>query len=445
MSPPLDRERILESLKAFDFRNGKSPLEALDFAADQLERYQVHAPHPCYFGLFNPAPTAMGIAADTLVAAFNPQLAAWSHNPFASEVEAHLIRAMGARFGYDPQTADGVFTAGGAEANHTALLTALASRFPEFREHGIHGLARKPSFYLSVDGHDSMIKAARLCGLGTEAARRIPVAGDLKIDPRALAGAIESDRRSGRAPFLVVATAGSTGAGIVDPHEPIAEICARENLWFHSDAAYGGAAVLLDELKDEYRGIGRADSITFDTHKWLSIPMAAGMYLTRHSNALIDTFRVAADYMPQDASGMQVTDPFTHSIQWSRRFIGLKVFLSLAVHGWKGYETIIRRQVALGNYLRECLRSAEWTIVNDTPLPVVCFVDSFRSESAGFAAEIVRRVIASGKAWISTALLGGEKTAIRACINNFRTSREDVETLVEALNKAREETETARN
>src|SRR5438105_14513822 len=179
-----DPWEIRARLAPCDFAQPLAPHAAVEFVADGLRRYQVHTPHPRYYGLFNPAPTTMGIAADTLVAAFNPQMAAWSHNPFAAEVESHLVRAFGARFGY--AETDGTFCSGGAEANHTAVLTALTHTQSEFARGGVRALAAQPVLYISGEGHHSIIKAARLCGLGTDAVREIPVDEKLKMDCHAL-------------------------------------------------------------------------------------------------------------------------------------------------------------------------------------------------------------------------------------------------------------------
>ena len=441
VAPALDRESLRALLAPFDFERPVSPLQALDFAVDGLSRHQVHTPHPRYFGLFNPAPTTMGIAADAVVAAFNPQIAAWSHSPLAAEIEAHLVRAFGARFGYDPATTDGVFASGGAEANHTALLTAIVRAFPSFLDEGARSLARPPVFYASAEAHHSFLKAARSCGLGTEAVRSVAVDDDLRLDARALAGKVASDRAAGRSPFMIAATAGTTSAGAVDPLPPLVEIAEREGLWLHVDAAWGGAAALVPELAPLLDGIARADSITFDAHKWLSVPMGAGLYLTRHPDVLERAFRVAAGYMPQDAAGLPVVDPFAHSMQWSRRFIGLKVFLSLAVAGWEGYAEAIRHMTAMGNRLRARLHVSGWRVVNRTPLPLACFVDG-RTAAGGEATHlerIARAVVASGRAWISTVRLAERQAAIRACITNYRTGPADVDALVEALDQARSE------
>jgi glutamate/tyrosine decarboxylase-like PLP-dependent enzyme len=167
--------------------------------------------------------------------------------------------------------------------------------------------------------------------------------------------------------------------------------------------------------------------------------MGAGMYLTRHPGILERTFRVAASYMPREAAALPVADPYSHSMQWSRRFIGLKVFLSLAVAGWEGYEEAVRHQTAMGDLLRRRLAEEGWAVVNDTPLPVVCFVDSGQDgRSPVFLEAVVDDVLAAGRAWISTVVLGEVGTALRACITNYRTGPDDIEGLMAALRRARE-------
>jgi glutamate/tyrosine decarboxylase-like PLP-dependent enzyme len=445
-APRLDRDALRALLARLDFQTPLQPLEALELAAAGLREHQVHTPHPRYFGLFNPAPTAMGIVADALVAAFNPQMAAWSHSPLAAEIELHLARAFGARFGWDPATTDGVFASGGAEANHTAVLTALVHAFPGFAEQGVRSLPRAPVLYASSEAHHSLLKAARLCGLGTAAVRAIPADAALKLDVAALERQIATDRAAGLDPFFVVATLGTTSAGVLDPISAIAELARREHLWLHADAAWGGAVVIVPEMQALLAGIERADSITVDAHKWLSVPMGAGLYLTRHPQILERTFRVTAGYMPKDAAGMPVVDPYAHSMQWSRRFIGLKVFLSLAVAGWDGYADVIRYMTAMGERLRERLTAARWRVVNETPLPIACFVDATSPEgdTMPHLEGIVRDVLGSGHAWISTVRLADRQPALRACITNYRTGLEDLDVLVAALGEARRQRSSGR-
>lgn len=439
VSPVLDLGKIRQLLAPLDFEQPLDSLEAVDFVAQGLWQYQVHTPHPRYFGLFNPAPSTASIAADTLVAAFNPQMAAWSHNPFAAETERHVVRALGERFGYAVEETDGTFCSGGAEANHTALLTALVNSFPAFAREGLRGLPSQPVFYVSNQSHHSFLKAARLCGLGTDGVREVEVDDDSAMDADSLASTIRLDRESGRLPFMVVGTAGTTGVGVIDPLRAIADVAGREQLWFHVDAAWGGAAALVAEMRSLLDGIERADSITFDAHKWLSVPMGAGLYLTRHTEVLEQTFSTATSYMPRESSEFGVHDPYNHSMQWSRRFIGLKVFLSLAVAGWEGYAAAIRHQTAMGRFMREELKASGWKVVNRTELPVACFVDgkSPEGKEARYLEEIAREVTASGKAWISTARMGRDIPVLRACITNYRTEAEDVRALIAVLNEAR--------
>src|SRR5262245_57458734 len=193
VAPELDVEKVRAVLAGRDFAEPAPAIEALDFVADAMWRFQVHTGHPRYFGLFNPASATLGIAADALVAAVNPPRAAWSHSPFAAEVERHLVRAFGQKFGYDLSVADGVFTSGGSEANHTALLTALASAFPDFGEYGLRALAAQPVFYISSQGHHSFLKAARASGLGAAAVREIPVDDDLRMDVGGLRDRVRRD------------------------------------------------------------------------------------------------------------------------------------------------------------------------------------------------------------------------------------------------------------
>src|SRR6266540_3671010 len=371
VAPEVDMEKIRSLLAPLDFTRPLDPLDAVDFVARNLWDYQVHTPHPRYFGLFNPAPTTMGIVADTLVATFNPQLAGSNHSPFAIEVEQHLIRSFARKFGYEAADADGA----------------------------------------------------------------------LQMDVEALAEQIARDRAAGFAPYLVVATAGTTNAGVIDPIERIAEVAAHERLWLHTDASWGGAAALVPDLRHLLQGIEQSDSITFDAHKWLSVPMGAGLYLTRHRSILEQAFHIKTDYMPISVSGPNVVEPYTHSIQWSRRFIGLKVFLSLLVAGWDGYAAVIKHQATMGELLRQALEASRWMVVNQTKLPVVCFVDrqTPEPESGAIIDTVARKVVSSGEVWISTTRLNKGLSVLRACITNYRTDSKDIEALICALDKARTE------
>jgi len=439
VSPSSDPAVARALLEDVDFERPHSPEEALALAVSGLRGHQVHNGHPRYFGLFNPATTTMSVAADALAAAFNPQLAAWTHAPFACEVEQLVIRSLGAKFGYRPSEVSGSFTSGGAEANHSALVAALVDRFPAFAAEGARGIPGPPVLYVSSESHHSFLKAARLSGIGSDAVRQVAVDKDFAMDPEALRAAIRKDRDEGRAPFLVAATLGTTGAGLLDPVGTIADVGREEDLWVHADAAWGGAITLVPELRKHLEGIERADSITFDAHKWLSVPMAAGMFFTRHPSILERTFGVAAGYMPRAGAGTAVVEPHRSSMQWTRRFIGLKLFLSLLVAGFEGYAETIRSMVRLGEGLRRRLEEAGFRTVNRTPLPVVCFQDARHPEGASlpYLKAMADAVVESGAAWVSITSLGPDRPAIRACITNFRTEERDLDVLIESLSGAR--------
>ncbi len=439
VSPSADPAAARALLASVSFEKARSPEEAVALAVEGLRGHQVHNGHPRYFGLFNPATTAMGVAGDALAAAFNPQLAAWTHAPFACEVEQLVIRSLGAKFGYRPGEVEGSFTSGGAEANHTALVAALVHRFPSYAEDGARALPGRPMVYVSSESHHSFVKAARLTGIGTSAVRQVPVDDEFVMDPAALRAAIREDREGGRVPFFIAATLGTTGAGLIDPVLAIAGAGREENLWVHADAAWGGAVALVPEIAKHLEGIEHADSITFDAHKWLSVPMAAGMFFTRVPSLLEKTFGVAAGYMPRAGEGAPVVEPHRSSMQWTRRFIGLKLFLSLLVAGFEGYAETIRGMVRLGEGLRERLEAAGFRVVNRTPLPVVCFQDARHDGGATFPylKAMADAVVESGTAWVSMVSLGGRVPAIRACITSFRTGERDLDGLVESLTAAR--------
>lgn len=438
VSPELAPPEIVQYAKQIDFSKPVKPQEAVQHVVEGLWRYQVHTAHPGYYGLYNPRPNYMGILADTITAAFNPQLAAWSHAPLAVEIENYVLRELAVQFGYPRDVADGTFTTGGAEANLTAVLTALSNHFPKYATDGLAALEKPPILYASVESHHSLVKAARSCGLGTNSIRFIRTNASLQMDTNALLEQIRTDRAQGFSPFLIIATAGTTGAGAIDPLTDISAIAEHEQMWLHVDAAYGGAIVLDSELSYHMDGIQQADSIAFDAHKWLSVPMGAGMYFTRHSRILNETFRITADYMPKEGGELHTIDPYTHSIQWSRRFVGLKLYLSLATAGWEGYRAVLRHQIEMGKLFREELMRSGWTVANDTVLPVICFLDqeAWERNDQHFALFVNQHLLSTGKVWLSVFTIQGVPT-LRACFTNYDTNEQNLNELIHLLNEAR--------
>lgn len=409
---------------------------AIEHVIKGLEQYTVHTSHPKYFGLFNPRPNFAGIVADLITAYYNPQLAAWSHSPFAAEVEAKLIKEFAKRFGYSADKNDGVFCSGGNEANQTAVLCALNHRYSKFSRYGLIGIKNRPIIFCSDEAHHSVHKAAKTAGLGYQSVKSIPVGDDLKLYTKELEEAIHASVENGDDPFMVIGTAGTTGTGTVDNLEQIHKITKIHNLWFHVDAAYGGAAALSQKLKNQLKGIEHSDSITFDAHKWMSVPMGTSIFITSNTEILGRTFSIETEYMPKDAEKLEIIDPFSHSIQWSRRFIGLKVYLSLLFYGWDGYEEIISHQAEMAEILRKKLTQNNWTIMNKTTLPVVCFTDGKHGKDVNFTKTILDKIYQSRKSWLSIYPINNINT-FRVCITNYNTSEKELDELIHELNTQR--------
>jgi glutamate/tyrosine decarboxylase-like PLP-dependent enzyme len=259
---------------------------------------------------------------------------------------------------------------------------------------------------------------------------------DFTLDPKALDRTMAEDAGAGRRPFLVVATAGTTSTGAIDPLDELADVAARHAAWLHVDAAWGGAAVLSPRLRPALAGIERADSLTWDAHKWLSVPMGAGMFFCRHPEAVDRAFGISTGYMPAGSRGAR--DPYASTVQWSRRAIGLKVFASLAELGLDGYRELIERQAAMGDRLRELLAGAGWTVLNQTPLPLVCFTHpSLETGRKSQAGQLVHEVVERRRVWISKVVLPGGRPAARACVTSFRTGEDDLGVLMEELETVR--------
>jgi aromatic-L-amino-acid decarboxylase len=408
-----------------------APLPLDEVAADverMLRTWQVQVTHPRYFGLFNPSVTIASIVADTLVATYNPQLATWRTSPGPNEIERHTLAWLVSKFGL-PKHASSTFTSGGAEANLSAVIVALTRTFPAYGESGLRELNGAPTIYLTGEAHHSFNMVAHMTGIGRKALRTIATAHDLKMDVSDLARRVAEDRKNGLAPFMVVGTVGTTGAGVIDPLPDVADFCKREDLWFHADAAWGGAAIISPSLRSHLAGIEAADSITCDAHKWFSVPMGAGMFFCRHPDSVAEAFRAETSYMPGKTAG-PVNDPYTTSVQWSRRFIGLKLFLALAQHGEGGYAAMIDHQTRMGDFLRKSLKSAGWRIVNSTPLPLVCFTRD-PLDTARFLAALYERQIA----WMSEVRLGDNAPVLRACITSFRTTESEIEWVVNEMSQ----------
>jgi aromatic-L-amino-acid decarboxylase len=425
VSPTLNIDNFKSALQDFDFKTPRPLSELLPWVIDKLEVGAVQLTHPRYFGLFNPSPSFPAECAERIVSALNPQLATSTTSPVAVEMEAHVIRLIARQVGL-PMGSTGHFTSGGSEANFTALICALTSANPRFGADGVTAFADPPTVYVSQDSHLAWFKIAHQCGIGRSSVRLVGTDQYGRMDAGLLLDAIGADRAAGRAPIMVVATAGTTGAGMIDPLGDCAAVARATGAWFHVDAAWGGALIASDRLRGALSGIDAADSVTIDGHKWFATTMACGMFITRDAGVLSDAFHVSTNYMP---SNVQHLDPYVTTAQWSRRFLGLRLFLSLAAAGWSGYAAHLERSIALIALLKEQLVALGWTAANNSPLAVLCV-----EPPPGFpnVRSIVRDIVDSGSAWVSTTTFKG-RDVVRICVTNGRTMPQDIRALVRLL------------
>lgn len=428
--PTLDVSAFRHELSGFDFKTPRSLDEVLTWTIAAMEHGLVHVTHPRYFGLFNPAPTFPALCADRVAGAFNPQLATATTSPTAVEIETHVIRAIARRAGF-PSGSAGHFTCGGSEANYTSLICALTRSNGKFATDGARTFDGPPVFYVSRESHLAWLKIAHQAGIGRSAARLVATDGSGRMNMEALAKAISDDRRRGCFPVMIAATAGTTNAGMIDNLEACTELARSCGVWLHVDAAWGGALIASDRMRGVLRGIEDADSVTIDAHKWFATTMGCGMFITRHSPILSSAFHVSTGFMPSNVAGL---DPYVTSVQWSRRFLGLRLFLSLAAAGWTGYGEHVEKSIELAGLLKVELVARGWEIANDSPLAVLCIKPPSKF---GEARPIVKRVLAGGKAWIAAAVFEGADI-IRACVTHGETTPADVRELVVALEAAGE-------
>jgi glutamate/tyrosine decarboxylase-like PLP-dependent enzyme len=427
--PDIDMSRFGAELAAFDFETPRSLESLLTWTTSQLEHGVVHMTQPRYFGLFNPPANFPSQCADRITAAFNPQLASSGSSPVPVAIEAHVIRAIAARAGLPPQSA-GHFTTAGSEANYTALICALTRAEPRFGTDGVRAFPGPVALYTSRECQPAWFKIVHQAGVGRAGLRLIATDARGELDAAALEETLERDVRAGVVPVMVSATAGTTGGGMIDPLARCAELARRHGAWYHVDAAWGGAALCSELLKPLLAGIELSDSLTIDAHKWFATTMGCGMFITRHPRVLGEAFRVTAEFMP---SAVGALDPYLNTVQWSRRFMGLKLFLSLAAAGWRGYAVHVERAVAVIARVKAQLTARGWQAVNDSQLAVLCVVPPPGYPQVG---ELVRRVRASGRAWVAASRFA-ERDVVRICATHGEISAADVEALIAALEATR--------
>jgi glutamate/tyrosine decarboxylase-like PLP-dependent enzyme len=426
-SPQEIRELIgSDSLPA----SGSSPRELFDESARLLFDHSLLNGHPRFWGYITSSAAPIGILADMLAAAVNPNVGAAILAPMASEIEAQTIRWIADLIGY-PRTCGGLLVSGGNMANFVGFMAASKAK-------AVSAEGRQRVAYVSKETHTWIDKAAELFGLGARNVRWIETdAGQrLKTDP--LEAQIVADREAGLEPFLVVGAAGTVSTGAIDPLSEIGAICKKYDLWFHVDGAYGAPAAVLPDAPAELKALEKADSIALDPHKWLYSPLEAGCTLVRDPRHLKETFSHHVAYY--NFEGEQDDPPVNyHELgpQNSRGFRALKVWLALRHVGRQGYVRMIGDDIKLSQILFEIAESHPdlEAVTQNLSITTFRFVPTGLTDEAylnRLNEELLNRLQKGGEVFVSNAVVDG-KYVLRACIVNFRTRLSDIEALAEIV------------
>jgi len=341
-----------------------------------------------------------------------------------------------------PAEASGLLVSGGAVANLVGLTVGrnAAAGF-DIREKGVRGFEAEPVVYGSTESHNSVNKAVEILGLGSDAFRGIPVDAAYRIDIVALERAIARDRREGRQPLILVATAGTVNTAATDDIETLAAIARRERMWLHVDGAFGALAALSPELRPMLRGIEQADSLAFDLHKWMYVPYEVGGVLVRDPEVHRRAFTSPASYLAPVEKGLPANAHLfsDYGLQLSRGFRALKVWMSIKEHGIEKYGRLIRQNVAQARYLASLVdRAGDLELLAPVPLNIVCFryigAGGSDEELNDLNRKILGQLQEDGIAAPSYTTLDG-KFAIRAAITNHRSRNEDFEILASSVSR----------
>ncbi|MHA7863735.1 pyridoxal phosphate-dependent decarboxylase family protein [Flagellimonas marinaquae] len=403
---------------------GSDPSQVLHFVLEKVMTNSANMAHPKSFS-FVPGPSNfISVMADALATGYNIFSGGWAASPAAAELEIVTIQWLLKIFGFPKKKGGGIFTSGGSMANLTAVVTARRIKCGDDFSKAI--------IYLSDQAHSSNIKAIRALGFKKEQIRIIPTDNELKFSVNKLKNCIAKDRLESLYPFCLIATAGTTNTGTVDPLVELGKICKKEDIWFHIDGAYGGAAILSQKGKQAMKGIEKADSLTVDPHKWFFQPYEMGCLLVRNHKNLSHTFTEKPEYLRDIEGNTSEINFYDHGIQLTRRFRALKFYMSLKTFGLKEFRDAITYNIDLAEEVETMLRgSKSWEVVYPATLAVINFrynpINKNYSEKEldSINQYISGKVMASRKAMLVTTILNGQ-VVLRMCLINPRTTMEDV-------------------
>jgi len=401
-------------------QEAQDPAEVLKRVEREVFGHIMHLDHPRFFA-FIPSPgNFVSVMADALASGFNVFAGTWMEAAAPTQVELVTVDWLCSICGL-PDGAGGLFTSGGSMANLTAIATA--------RHVTLGGSMDGAVVYCSDQTHSSIGRAFRILGFRPGQLRELPADENFRLSLPALQEAVHQDRSSGLRPFCVIATAGTTNTGAVDPLPELAAFCEVE-VWLHADGAYGAAAVLCERGRRLLDGIGRVDSLSLDPHKWLFQPYEIGCLLVRRRRHLRDAFHVLPEYL-EDASGAEEeVNLCDYGPQLTRSFRALKLWMSLQVFGAEAFGRAVERGFGLTGLAESVVRELDgWRVVTPAQMGVV----TFQARPAGHSEEqvdehnqaLVEAILQDGYAMVVSTKLRG-RTVLRMCPINPRTTENDI-------------------
>jgi glutamate/tyrosine decarboxylase-like PLP-dependent enzyme len=412
----------------------------LDEFAEKVAAFPFGNGHPRFFGWVNSPPAIVGVFAEALAAAMNPSCAGGNHA--AIYVERQVLEWFKKMIGFPENGSMGLLVSGGSMASLTGLAVARHVKLPGVRSEGMQNLPRRAVAYMSAEGHTCIRKALELLGFGSENIRAIPVDGLLKMRVSELEATIRRDLELGHLPVVVAANAGTASTGTIDPLDDIRDVCRRHGVWFHVDAAYGGPAILTARYKQELCALRDADSLGLDPHKWLYVPVEAGLSLVRDGAAMRDAFSLVPPYIRTEGNSAGVLGlPWfsEYGLQQTRGFRALKVWMALKFHGMDGYRASIERDLSLADRLATRVRqSGDLELVIEPSLSIVCFrfaPSALRNDEEKLNQlnkRVLEAVQLSGHAFLSSTTINGA-FCLRACVINHRSTEQDIDALVDQV------------
>ncbi|MFB3776924.1 MAG: aspartate aminotransferase family protein [Bryobacteraceae bacterium] len=386
-----------------------------------------HWNHPRFMAYFPSSASPPGVLGEILAAALNTNAIVWKSSPANTELEQVTLNWLRQWLGLPEEFFGIIYDTASTGAVH-AIAAAREMADPQVRNNGVSGGL---ILYASEHAHSSIEKGAIAVGIGRENVRKIGADSEFRMRTELLAEAIEADLKAGKKPFCVVATVGTTSSASVDPVAEVAEVAEKYGLWLHIDAAYGGAAAILEERRWVFQGAERAHSLSMNAHKWLFTPSDLSTFFTRRPDVLQRAFTLVPEYLRTSQDSI-ATNMMDYSLAMGRRFRSLKLWFVMRYYGREGVEAMLRRHIEFGQRVVRAIQAdSRFELVAPVHFALVCFRYKGSDEENQ---RLLDAVNATGKAFLSHTVLDG-KFVIRFSIGNFGTTEEDIDDIWALIQK----------